>query len=363
MSTRDSISAMPGGPDLVALLDQVTGCDPAAIRAIATRWRGAGGKVLSHAGTLGSAVTTVDLAWHGDSADAFVRYMADYGKAGSDLNSALSSCATALDDAAGTLERAKGQVDGICDRLVTSVNAFRNANPDAEQKEIDDHARPLVTSARTRAATHVSGAKQAVKEATTAIETALGERNKTFAKIKAPGDQDFVPAADHKIDWQRTMSYTTQSASGGGGGIPLGGTFGGYGPSGMPPAGGRHVPEGQVKKWIEQAIAILMEHGYPADKMNVSDIYTIIQHESGGNPNAINLWDSNAAAGHPSKGLMQTIDPTFNTWALDDEHKNIYDPVHNIIAGVRYAIDRYGSVSAVPGVIASKTPGASYVGY
>ena len=46
--------------------------------------------------------------------------------------------------------------------------------------------------------------------------------------------------------------------------------------------------------------------------MNPNDIWMIIQHESGGNPNAINNWDSNAAAGMPSKGLMQTIDPTFN---------------------------------------------------
>ena len=29
--------------------------------------------------------------------------------------------------------------------------------------------------------------------------------------------------------------------------------------------------------------------------------------ESGGNPNAINLTDSNAQAGHPSQGLLQTI--------------------------------------------------------
>lgn len=36
-------------------------------------------------------------------------------------------------------------------------------------------------------------------------------------------------------------------------------------------------------------------------------LVTLIGRESGGNPNAINNWDSNAAAGDPSRGLMQTI--------------------------------------------------------
>jgi SLT domain-containing protein len=95
--------------------------------------------------------------------------------------------------------------------------------------------------------------------------------------------------------------------------------------------------------------------------MNANDIWMIIKHESGGNPNAINNWDSNAAKGTPSKGLMQTIDPTFNRWKLAG-HDNIYNPVDNIIAGVRYAIERYGSVSNVPGVVGTKT-GSGYRGY
>jgi SLT domain proteins len=95
--------------------------------------------------------------------------------------------------------------------------------------------------------------------------------------------------------------------------------------------------------------------------MNTADIWMIIKYESGGNPNAINRWDSNAAAGHPSKGLMQTIDPTFSRWALPG-HTDIWNPVDNIIAGVRYAIGRYGSVSAVPGVVGMKD-GTGYRGY
>jgi SLT domain-containing protein len=58
---------------------------------------------------------------------------------------------------------------------------------------------------------------------------------------------------------------------------------------------------------------------------------------------------------------MQCIDSTFNAHKLPG-HDNIYNPVDNIIAGVRYAIDRYGSVSKVPGVEALAR-GDAYVGY
>lgn len=95
--------------------------------------------------------------------------------------------------------------------------------------------------------------------------------------------------------------------------------------------------------------------------MNAQDIATIIQHESSGDPNAQNNWDSNAQAGTPSIGLMQTIQPTFDANKLPG-HDDIRNPVDNIIAGVRYAIGRYGSVSNVPGVIQVKQ-GGSYVGY
>ena len=71
--------------------------------------------------------------------------------------------------------------------------------------------------------------------------------------------------------------------------------------------------------------------------------------------------NSNAQAGHPSQGLMQTIPSTFNEYALPG-HGNILNPVDNIIAGTRYAIARYGSLDNVPGVVAVEH-GGSYVGY
>ncbi|MFD8839864.1 peptidoglycan DD-metalloendopeptidase family protein [Streptomyces griseofuscus] len=77
-----------------------------------------------------------------------------------------------------------------------------------------------------------------------------------------------------------------------------------------------------------------------------------MNQESGGNPTAVNRWDSNWKAGHPSVGLLQLIDRTFRTYA--GKYKNsgpfMYgvsvDPLANVYASMRYALARYGSLSA-----------------
>jgi soluble lytic murein transglycosylase-like protein len=116
-----------------------------------------------------------------------------------------------------------------------------------------------------------------------------------------------------------------------------------------------------VADWISQAVSTLEAQGYSASQMNPADIQTIIMHESSGNPQAANYSDGNAAKGTPSQGLMQIIDPTFQSYALAG-FNDVWNPVDNIIAGVRYAIARYGSVSNVPGVV-SVNAGGSYMGY
>jgi SLT domain-containing protein/cell wall-associated NlpC family hydrolase len=117
------------------------------------------------------------------------------------------------------------------------------------------------------------------------------------------------------------------------------------------------MPKGNVAKWIKSALGVLKQD----TKHNESIVNTMIQHESSGNPRAINRTDSNAKAGHPSKGIMQTIDSTFNAYSLKG-HKDIWNPVDNIIAGVRYAESRYHSLDNVPGIKAMANGGA-YKGY
>lgn len=105
-----------------------------------------------------------------------------------------------------------------------------------------------------------------------------------------------------------------------------------------------YVASKGVSQWRSTVIrALKMEGQY--SEANVRRTLYQMQTESGGNPYAINLWDSNAKRGIPSKGLMQCIDPTFNAYARSGYDKNIYDPLSNILASVRYAVSRYGSLS------------------
>lgn len=64
---------------------------------------------------------------------------------------------------------------------------------------------------------------------------------------------------------------------------------------------------------------------------DISHILNVVQHESGGNARAINNWDINAQEGHPSKGVLQFIDGTFNKYAVKGHH-NIWKPFDQILA-------------------------------
>jgi hypothetical protein len=71
-------------------------------------------------------------------------------------------------------------------------------------------------------------------------------------------------------------------------------------------------------------------------------LLTIGKRESANNPRAVNNWDSNARAGIPSKGWMQTIEPTFNAHWRPGTSRNIFDPVANAAAAIHYVMSRYG---------------------
>lgn len=113
---------------------------------------------------------------------------------------------------------------------------------------------------------------------------------------------------------------------------------------------------GNISQWIQAAMMIT---GVPSSWLGPLSI--IAQKESGGNPRAINLWDINAKRGIPSKGLMQTIDPTFNAYKMPGMN-DIYNPIHNAVAAIRYIQSRYGNVFNVPG-IRSMARGGAYRGY
>jgi soluble lytic murein transglycosylase-like protein len=118
-------------------------------------------------------------------------------------------------------------------------------------------------------------------------------------------------------------------------------------------AGNSHSLDG----WISKALGMM---GLP--QALAKGVKTIILHESGGNPNAINNWDSNAARGTPSQGLMQTIPSTFKACVLPSlVNRPITDPVANITAGVRSMIAHHGLGAVMNG--GRRDANGNYIGY
>ncbi|KIZ16935.1 transglycosylase SLT domain-containing protein [Streptomyces natalensis] len=96
--------------------------------------------------------------------------------------------------------------------------------------------------------------------------------------------------------------------------------------------------------WIRQSLDIMKSKGIPG---SYEGLHRNIMRESSGNPNAVNGWDVNAVNGIPSKGLLQVIQPTFNTYHVAGTADNLTDPVANITAAANYAAARYGSIDNV----------------
>jgi transglycosylase-like protein with SLT domain len=116
---------------------------------------------------------------------------------------------------------------------------------------------------------------------------------------------------------------------------------------------------GNVNQWISKALRDIGQSDSPQLHAAVA---ALVSHESGGNPRAVNNWDSNARAGHPSMGLAQTIMPTFQQYRDPRLPNNPFDPESDLVAGLRYGISHYGSIFNIPG-IASLMHGGAYRGY
>lgn len=99
-----------------------------------------------------------------------------------------------------------------------------------------------------------------------------------------------------------------------------------------------------VEQWRDLAKYALNLEGQYTDS-NLELLLYQMQTESGGDPNAINDWDINAKNGTPSKGLMQVIDPTFQSYARPGYDSSIWDPLSNILAAIRYTLSTYGSLA------------------
>ncbi|WP_406233540.1 transglycosylase SLT domain-containing protein [Nocardia sp. NBC_01009] len=257
------------------------------------------------------------------------------------------------------------------DDRIAKVCALMNG-----QQRVDESLRILrdaatwqvdITNALQQAESVAEQAKTQVAQAVGNLQAAydaLGEPKSGTAPAPTPttpaATNTATPVASNKPNYATGGNHNSSGNSHSSSGTPsTGSPSSGYPTSSGSPTG--PMPSGDVAEWIKKAKEKLIAMGYSPDQIDERALAMMIEHESGGNPQIVNNWDSNAAAGHPSKGLMQTIDSTFNAYKAPG-HDDIYDPVDNIIAGTRYAIDRYGSLSNVPGVAAVNSGGA-YQGY
>jgi LysM repeat protein len=108
----------------------------------------------------------------------------------------------------------------------------------------------------------------------------------------------------------------------------------------------RYNGDGEVGSWAAQACEIM---SVPSANW-VRGYEVLCARESSGNANAINAYDSNAhgaiqSDGYPlncSRGVAQCIPGTFASNHIPGTSADIYDPVANIAASMRYVMNRYG---------------------
>ncbi|GGP87292.1 bifunctional WXG100 family type VII secretion target/C40 family peptidase [Streptosporangium pseudovulgare] len=197
-----------GGDRLVALANKANG-NPGEIRAVAKRWRDAATKCAEPFDDLDGAIRRqVYGAWHGDSADAFVRYMRAYPKAGNALRDALRNCADSLDDAADAVQSAKSNIDEVCSALLD----WHRGNPRATENQISGAVSQSVTLAQG----HVTRAETAISTATGKIKGYIDNLSSTFGHIPVPAGQEFAPkdgSVDGWIPADRTPVRTTSLSS------------------------------------------------------------------------------------------------------------------------------------------------------
>lgn len=97
-----------------------------------------------------------------------------------------------------------------------------------------------------------------------------------------------------------------------------------------------------VDRWRPYVVRALKANGFAATASQVAAWMKVIKRESNGDPSVINTWDRNAQLGHPSKGLVQTIQSTFNAYKFKD-HNNPLNGFDDLLAGIHYMKAIYGS--------------------
>ena len=126
--------------------------------------------------------------------------------------------------------------------------------------------------------------------------------------------------------------------------------FGILTPPTAPPPNAGYIPnKAQVKQWIQQALQLDAQYGIPSSWAPY--ILKMIAPESGGNPYAINPQAVEYTSGvyEHAEGILQTMPSTFEEYKLPG-HSDIWNPVDNIAAALRYIQATYHTPLAIDGI-------------
>ncbi|MBU6455118.1 MAG: transglycosylase SLT domain-containing protein [Cyanobacteria bacterium REEB67] len=110
----------------------------------------------------------------------------------------------------------------------------------------------------------------------------------------------------------------------------------------------KNIPKGERKDMIDAA---LKHAGIPQTPQYEAAMNKIITRESGWNTNAVNHTDINARRGDPSKGLMQVIHSTFESYRDKSLPNSQTDPMANMTAALNYMGARYGHGDRAAGLL------------
>ncbi|MFJ5739262.1 transglycosylase SLT domain-containing protein [Streptomyces microflavus] len=221
--------------------------------------------------------------------------------------------ATAVLVAAGSvtaIAATGGQSEAQPTAAKSSIAAEKIAEGVPTAKEIAAKKAAAETAAK-KAAANEAATKKAVADRKAATEKAVAER-KAAAKKTAEKERSEKQAANRSTE-RKAVAAPKQYKN-------------------------------NLDGWIRESLDIMKKKNIPG---SYEGLHRNIMRESSGNPNAVNDWDINAQNGIPSKGLLQVIQPTFDTYHVKGTPKKLTDPVANITAAANYAADRYGSIDNV----------------
>lgn len=110
--------------------------------------------------------------------------------------------------------------------------------------------------------------------------------------------------------------------------------------------------QGDGQDWTSTVKSALSRVGLPVRDDYIDAWNRQIQSESGGNPRAIQggYTDVNTISGDLAQGLVQVIGSTFNAYRDPSLPNDRFNPLANLVAGMRYSMARYGT-SGMLGVI------------